>query len=46
MHGKGVFHWPDGKLYTGEYANGKKEGSGIMIFPDGRSYKGEWRNGT
>lgn len=24
MHGKGVFTWPNGKKYSGEYVEGKK----------------------
>jgi hypothetical protein len=29
MHGKGVFVWPDGRMYDGNYENGKKSGFGI-----------------
>lgn len=28
MHGKGVFKWPDGRVYTGQYLNDKKHGYG------------------
>ena len=28
MHRYGVFTWPDGKKYIGQYVNDKKEGYG------------------
>ena len=45
MHGKGVFTWTDGRKYTGEYVNDKKEGKGIFEWPDSRRYEGEWKKG-
>jgi len=55
MHGEGIFTWPNGRKYIGEFVNDKKEGYGIhewyILFinwnkrPDGRKYKGFWRNG-
>jgi len=54
MHGKGVFNWPDGKKYDGEYLQDKKHGYGIFSWyiisflicrPDGKIYKGMWANG-
>ena len=45
MHGKGIFSWKDGRKYTGEYVNDKKEGVGIFEWPDGRRYEGEWKKG-
>lgn len=38
MHGKGVFVWPDGRKYEGDYLNDKKHGFGIFQFKDGRLY--------
>ncbi|MFN9901019.1 MAG: membrane-binding protein, partial [bacterium] len=29
MHGQGVFSWPDGRRYEGEYLQDKKHGFGI-----------------
>lgn len=40
MHGKGIFTWPDGRIYEGEYYKDKKNGEGHFKWPDGRSYKG------
>jgi hypothetical protein len=45
MHGKGVFTWPDGRKYEGDYLDDKKEGFGVFYWPDGRMYKGQWANG-
>jgi len=36
MHGRGVFTWPDGRKYEGEYVEDKKEGQGVFYWPDGR----------
>ena len=43
MHYKGVFKWPDGREYIGEYVNDKKEGYGEFRWAGGRSYRGYWR---
>ena len=45
MNGTGIFLWPDGKRYEGQYVNDKKEGLGIFSWPDGRKYDGGWKNG-
>jgi hypothetical protein len=45
MEGKGVFTWPDGRKYEGDYKCDKKEGVGIFFWPDGRKYSGQWKNG-
>lgn len=37
MNGRGIYYWPDGRSYEGEYSNDKKQGYGIYIWPDGRS---------
>ena len=45
MHGHGLYKWPDGRMYEGNYFNDKKEGYGVYTYPDGRCYKGNWSNG-
>jgi len=40
MHGNGIYNWPDGRRYEGDYINDKKHGFGIYTYPDGRCYKG------
>jgi hypothetical protein len=32
MEGSGVFKWPDGRRYEGEYVDDKKEGNGIFYW--------------
>lgn len=41
MHGFGIFKWPDGRVYEGEYKDDMKDGIGKMIWPNGNSYNGE-----
>lgn len=36
MHGKGVFTWPEGRKYEGEYEFDKKHGYGVLTLPDGK----------
>ena len=45
MEGHGVFTWPDGRNYEGDYKNDKKDGKGIFYWPDGRKYEGGWLTG-
>ncbi len=45
MHGKGMYTWPDGRKYIGDFANDKKEGHGIFKWADGRVFNGLWKNG-
>jgi hypothetical protein len=44
MHGQGEYTWPDGKVYTGEWRNGKMHGEGKMKVK-GKTVKGTWENG-
>lgn len=44
MEGKGVYTWPTGKVYEGDFKNDKKEGFGKFTWPDGRVYEGGWKN--
>ena len=45
MDGKGIFTWPDGRKYEGDYKDDKKEGYGIFEWNDGKKYRGYWLNG-
>ena len=45
LEGRGIFTWPDGRKYEGEYKNDKKEGYGIFNWNNGNQYKGFWMNG-
>merc|ERR1712151_106665 len=37
--------WPDGRIYEGDFCDGKKHGEGTLTWPDGRSYSGQWCEG-
>ena len=45
MDGHGKFEWPDGRIYIGDYKEGKKDGEGEYDWSDGRIYKGGWKDG-
>ena len=40
MDGKGLFQWPDGRVYFGEFREGKKHGDGVFMWPNGQYYEG------
>jgi hypothetical protein len=41
----GIFSWPDGRRYEGDYRDDKKDGNGVFSWNDGRKYEGQWANG-
>lgn len=43
--GEGVFNWPDGKKYDGEWKNSVQHGVGIYKNSKGETRKGEWKKG-
>ena len=45
MHGKGVYTWPDGRKYEGDYFKDKKHGFGIYTMNEGKQYEGQWKDG-
>jgi len=45
MHGIGIFTWPDGKKYIGQYRKDKKWGYGVFIFSDSKVWEGAWYDG-
>jgi hypothetical protein len=44
-HGYGIYHWADGRIYDGQWFNGKQHGRGKYILQDGHVKIGEWVNG-
>ena len=44
-HGQGRYVYQDGRVYEGQWKNGKRHGQGTLTFPDGRVRKGIWKNG-
>lgn len=45
MDGSGVYTWPDGRKYEGQYLKDKKHGEGKYTWEDGKFYKGSWLDG-
>ena len=48
-HGHGLYSYPDGSEYDGEFVDGKHEGHGTYKWASGRlagtEYTGEWQDG-
>lgn len=44
-NGKGVFAYPDGGKYDGEFVNGKPEGYGTFFYFDGKKHVGNFSEG-
>ena len=42
----GYCEYNDGRIYYGEWKNGKHHGTGKLIHPDNSIYYGEWKNGN
>ena len=45
-NGKGLFKWPDGSSYEGDFTDGKRSGKGIFRFPNGEFYEGDFMDGS
>ena len=43
-HGKGVYRYPDGAVYEGDYINDKRNGGGKYVYSDGDVYEGDWHD--
>ena len=44
MSGKGVYTWPTGRVYDGDFKNDLRHGVGVLKFPDGQKYEGQFQN--
>ena len=44
-HGYGIFKWADGKIYEGNWKNGKMNGEGKITFPSKLIKSGIFTNG-
>lgn len=42
MEGFGTETWQDGKVYTGQFKKGRKNGDGTMTYPNHKQYRGPW----
>ncbi|MBX2929822.1 MAG: caspase family protein [Saprospiraceae bacterium] len=45
LNGSGVYLFPSGAKYVGQFKNGVPSGTGSCAYSDGRKYQGEWLNG-
>ena len=43
-NGTGIFIYPSGAKYIGQFKNGEISGVGACYYTDGKKYQGEWRN--
>ena len=41
-NGKGIYIYPSGAVYIGEFKNGEIHGVGVCNYSDGRKYQGNW----
>ena len=42
LNGKGIFIYPSGAMYIGEFKNNEIHGIGVCYYSDGSKYQGEW----
>jgi hypothetical protein len=43
-NGTGIYIYPSGAVYIGEFRNGEIQGIGVCYYSDGSKYQGEWMN--
>lgn len=46
MHGRGIYKWPDGSEYEGDYVDNIKEGYGFFKWSNGKTFKGGFKKNT
>ncbi len=39
-----MFYFSDGRIYEGDFLQGKKHGKGRYFWPNGQVYEGEFKN--
>lgn len=44
QNGNGIFLYPSGAKYTGDFKNGEIHGIGVCYYSDGSEYRGEWQH--
>ena len=45
-HGKGIFTYPDGSRYEGDFQSDMRHGKGTLTYPDGSQLEGQWIHGA
>ncbi len=43
-NGEGIYIFPSGAVYIGQFRNGEVHGVGVCDYSDGSRYQGEWKN--
>ena len=43
-NGLGTYAYPDGRIYVGEFKDGKRNGEGTLTRPEGKVESGHWEN--
>ncbi len=44
VNGRGIYEFPTGAVYVGEFKNGEIHGAGVCVYPDGSKYEGRWEH--
>lgn len=42
-YGHGIYRWPNGRIYVGEWYEDQMDGEGIETWPNGSRYQGQFR---
>ena len=45
FHGYGVYRYPSGARYEGDWVDGEEHGYGVLIYANGARYEGNWVGG-
>jgi len=45
FHGRGKYTWGDGRVYEGDWVEGKIHGKGKFTYSNGNVYEGDWLDG-
>ncbi|MEL7020089.1 MAG: hypothetical protein AAGK47_00645, partial [Bacteroidota bacterium] len=44
INGRGIYNYPSGAHYNGDFRNGEIHGVGVCYYSDGSNYRGNWKN--
>ena len=42
-HGQGIYRWPNGRTYVGEWCDNQMQGEGVESWPNGSRYEGQFK---
>jgi len=42
-HGQGLYRWPNGRTYVGEWYENQMDGEGVESWPNGSKYRGQFQ---